>query len=353
MFNKTSKKTKTGSHTDRNIKELRKVKTRRATIRYFRLLILALCLWLVGWVGYHGLRVSWNIYNDCHAQYEEYLTRRTEREKYWDHRFDGYYNTLILGIGNGIETGSPAADTLVVASMDKATGQIVYVAIPRGTAVTVPAGGNEKVKVTVPIGSLYSSGGTKEIERAVREMLGITIHQYVSLDMETAAHAIDILGGIDLYVPEPMRYEDPEQELVIRLDRGYRHFDGQDTMRFLRYRGGELGDIGRVERQQGFLRALCEKLTEPMTLLKLPGLVSYLQRKLDTNGEMWDALELREGIYRAKETKPRTILLPGMVRNDGRANWQPDKVAIDSRMRELFPKAFEEDNKEEKKDGGK
>lgn len=353
MFKKTSKKNGAGSHMDRNIKALRKVKARRATIRYFRLLILALCLWLVGWAGYHGVRISWNIYQDCHARYEEYLTRRREREKHWDHRFDGYYNTLILGIGNGTETGSVEADTLVVASVDKATGQLVYVAIPRGTAVTVPAGGDERIKVTVPIGSLYSTGGIKETERAVRELLGITIHQYVALDMETAAHAIDILGGIDLYVPEPMRYEDPEQELVISLDRGYRHFDGQDAMRFLRYRGGEMGDIGRVQRQQGFLRALCEKLTEPASIIKLPGLVSYLQRKLDTNGEIWDALELRDCIYRAKEKKPLTILLPGMTRNDGIANWQPDKTAIDSRVRELFPKAFEENKTEENEDGGK
>lgn len=353
MFKKTSKKPVANSHTGRNIKELRKVKTRRATIRYFRLLILALCLWLVGWAGYHGLRVSWNIYQDYHAQYEEYLSRRADREKYWDHRFDGYYNTLILGIGNGIETGTPIADTLVVASLDKTNGQLTYIAIPRGTATSVPVAGNDKSRITVPIGTLYGTGGAKEVERAVREMLGITIHQYIGLDMDTAAHAIDILGGIDLYVPEPMLYEDPEQELVIKLDRGYRHFDGQDTMRFLRYRGGELGDIGRVERQQGFLRSLYERLTEPESLLKMPGLVSYLQRKLVTNGEIWDTLELRECFRRARETKPRTILLPGMVRNDGKANWQPDKTAIDSRMREIFPKAFDEDSTDVKKDGGK
>ena len=62
---------------------------------------------------------------------------------------------------------------------------------------------------------------------------------------------------------------------------------------------------------------------------------------------------MRDCIYRAKEKKPQTILLPGMTRNDGIANWQPDKTAIDIRVRELFPKAFEENKTEESKDGGK
>lgn len=352
MLKKNSKKVKYRSHTGKNIKELRKVKARRATVRYFRLLILALCLWLVGWAGYHGVIAGWGIYQDCRARYEEYAARRAEREKDWDKRFDGYYNILILGIGNGLETGVPAADTVVVASIDKETGKLVYIAIPRKTAVAVPMAGNETSRVTVPIGFQYSTGGISEIQKSVSELLGITIHQYVELDMETAVHAIDILGGIDLYVPEPMRYEDPRQELVISLDRGYRHFDGQETMRFLRYRGGELGDIGRVGRQQGFLRALCKKLTEPVTMLKLPGMISYLQRRLITNGELWDILELKDCFRQLGETEPETVLLPGMGRNDGKTNWQPDKIAIDKRMKELFPKAFAE-GQPEGKDGGK
>lgn len=351
MIKRTPKKVKYRSHTGKNIKELRKVKSRRATVRYFRLLILALCLWLVGWAGYHGVRVGWGIYQDCRAQYEAYAARRAEREKSWDKRFDGYYNILVLGIGNGLETGVPAADTVMVASIDKETGKQVYIAIPRKTAVAVPLAGNEGTRVTGLIGFQYSTGGIAEIQQSVSDLLGITIHQYVELDMETAAHAIDILGGIDLYVAETMRYEDPQQELVISLDQGYHHFDGQDTMRFLRYRGGELGDIGRVGRQQGFLRALCKKLTEPATLIKLPGMISYLQRRLVTNGELWDILELKDCFRQLGETEPETILLPGMARNDGKANWQPDKIAIDKRMKELFPKAFAEEQPENK-DGG-
>ena len=72
-----------------------------------------------------------------------------------------------------------------------------------------------------------------------------------------------------------MDYEDPYANLKIHLKKGYQHLDGEKAGQYVRFRHDELGDIGRVERQQKFMKALagqfftcllytsCDKTTGP------------------------------------------------------------------------------------------
>ena len=72
--------------------------------------------------------------------------------------------------------------------------------------------------------------------------------------------AVDILGGVDLYVERNMNYDDPFANLSIHLTKGYQHLDGQKAGQYGRFRYDELGDIGGVQRQQRFLKALSDEM---------------------------------------------------------------------------------------------
>jgi anionic cell wall polymer biosynthesis LytR-Cps2A-Psr (LCP) family protein len=61
--------------------------------------------------------------------------------------------------------------------------------------------------------------------------------------------------------------------LSIDLQPGRQVLKGHDLEGFLRFRHDEMGDIGRLERQQLALKALFRKLTSPQTLVRLPSLL--------------------------------------------------------------------------------
>ena len=46
------------------------------------------------------------------------------------------------------------------------------------------------------------------VVRQVSNLLNISIHQYVIIDMRTFADLINVLGGLDIYVEEDMDYDD-------------------------------------------------------------------------------------------------------------------------------------------------
>jgi len=102
--------------------------------------------------------------------------------------------------------------------------------------------------------------------------------------LETIARAIDLLGGVEFDVPVAMHYEDPYQDLYIDLQPGKQHLDGQSAAHLLRFRSGYYNaDLGRVEIQQEFVKALAEQCLQLSKLPKLGSVVSVLSEELVSN----------------------------------------------------------------------
>jgi anionic cell wall polymer biosynthesis LytR-Cps2A-Psr (LCP) family protein len=93
----------------------------------------------------------------------------------------------------------------------------------------------------------------------------------------------DALGGIEVDVPKRMAYTDNSQGLYIDLQPGLQTLKGRDLEGFLRFRHDEMGDIGRLERQQLALQALFRKLTRPEQLVRLPVLLAAAGKDLKTD----------------------------------------------------------------------
>ena len=108
---------------------------------------------------------------------------------------------LIMGVDER-EDDVGRSDTMMVAMLDPDSNRVSLISIPRDTWVSADSSAGR-------IGSLYSWGGASLIVRHVSALLGISIHQYIVIDMSTFAELIDVLGGIDIYVDKRMKYEDP------------------------------------------------------------------------------------------------------------------------------------------------
>ena len=122
------------------------------------------------------------------------------------------------------------------------------------------------------------------------------------------------MDGVDIYVERDMHYEDPWDDdggLYIDLKKGIQHLDGQTAIEFVRYRDAE-GDAGRVRRQQAFMRACADRLTEPSMLIKIPELLGVAVKAIDTDLSSSDMLAVAGSLKSAEVAgKVKTGVVPG------------------------------------------
>ena len=95
------------------------------------------------------------------------------------------------------------------------------------------------------------------------------------------------MDGVWFDVPRDMDYEDPYQDLSIHLDKGYQLLNGEQAMGVVRFRDGvngySTGDIGRIETQQAFLKAMVEQLLKLENVPKINRLIEVFQNNVTTD----------------------------------------------------------------------
>ena len=322
-----------------NIKKRRSQRARRRRMAFlkgiFRLICTIFLLAAVGIGGYYV--VGWGVqaYRDVRDMYEAYLIRQEANRGEVDVRFDGYTNVLVLGLDDAVNMDNAEekrADAILLISMENTTGKVRILNIPRDTWVKMAQDKGE-----TRLANVYAVGGAPLIVRTINQMFDISIHQYVVIDLATFGQIVDAVGGIDLYIERNMDYDDPEAGLSIHMKQGYRHLDGVGAEHYLRYRSDDLGDLGRTQRQQKFVKAFYAKLLRVDTLPKVPAIADILKHNVTTSAELFDSVHIGNVIRKLNIEPPRTIMLPGDFSRDDDTVWIMDRAATDEIIHELFP----------------
>lgn len=163
-------------------------------------------------------------------------------------RNEGSYTFLLLGVDKAAEN----TDTIMVATYDTVNQALNVMSIPRDTMVNLPW----DVK---KINSVYNQQGIDGLKEQIKGITGFAPDFYVEIDLEAFVVLVDEIGGVKFNVPQDMRYKDPYQDLVIDLKAGEQVLDGQNAMGLVRFRRYASGDIGRIDVQQDFLKALIKQ----------------------------------------------------------------------------------------------
>ena len=200
------------------------------------------------------------------------------------------------------------SDTLMVVNLSKDKASLLT--IPRDTLVYIERYGYQKINAA------YSLGGAKLARETVEDFLGIDVDYYVTINKSRFAEVIDAMGGVDIYVERDMHYEDPWDDdggLYIDLKQGIQHLDGQTAIEFVRFRDSE-GDVGRVRRQQAFMKACADRLSEPSMLIKIPELLGVAVKAIDTDLNSSEMLAAA-GSLKSAEAKGniKTGVVPGWL----------------------------------------
>ena len=215
-------------------------------------------------------------------------------------------NILVLGVDERADDVG-RSDTSFVVTLDTESKNITVLSIPRDSRVKIAGHGWDKFNHAFAFGGLPLSKSTAE------NLLGVSIHYTVTIDFKGFMRMIDALGGITIDVEKRMRYSDPYDDdggLVIDLYPGVQRLSGKEAIKYVRYRDEE-GDIGRVARQQKFLKALLKELASPQTVVRLPELAKEFYGAVKTDMPLSKILKLLPAVQEAASSGLATATVPG------------------------------------------
>lgn len=161
------------------------------------------------------------------------------------------------------------------------------------------------------INAIYSGEGIEGLAEAVQNILGIPIYKYVIFDYEAVVECVDIMGGVEVTVPFHMVYNDPYDAppLVIDIPEGKQILNGQQSLKYLRYRAGyDNQDLGRIKAQQEFIKSAAKKALS----LKLPAIIEEAFAHVQTNFSLGELLGLAGNLIGFSPENINSYIMPGI-----------------------------------------
>ena len=194
-------------------------------------------------------------------------------------RKGGFYTILV----SGVDDGNGGSDTNILVAVDTVNGYVYGVSIPRDSKAIIDGKAHK-------INYAYNKGGISLLADTVSEQLGIPVDYTVCVDLKGFTALVDAIGGIDFEVPINMNYDDPIQNLSIHFQKGVQHLNGADALRVVRFRHNNDGtgygseDLGRMQTQQKFLKAVAKKMLSASNILtKVDDYAKIFNQYVDTD----------------------------------------------------------------------
>jgi LCP family protein required for cell wall assembly len=225
-------------------------------------------------------------------------------------------------------------DTMLLLRFNPEDKKLVVLSIPRDTRVQIP--GYRVAKIN----EANVDGGPALVAKTTSELLGgIGIDRYVTINVQGVQALVEALGGVSVYVPKDMKYQDDSQHLYINLKAGRQHLNGSQALQLLRFRYDEFGDIGRIQRQQMVMRSLMEQSLNPATLTRLPKILSVVQTHIDTNLSVEELVALVGYASQIDRAKVQMLVVPGDFSEPGQYDasyWLPNYSRIEAMVAQYF-----------------
>lgn len=189
------------------------------------------------------------------------------------------FYTILL---SGVDKGNGGADTNILVGFDSGSGTLHCVSIPRDAAFYIN-GDSHKINYA------YNKGGMDLLASTISDGLGIPVDYTVKVDLAGFVKLVDAIGGVEFNVPINMDYDDPYQDLSIHISKGLQKLDGQNALNVVRFRHNNDGtgygneDLGRINTQQAFLKAVAKQTLQLSNLDKISELAKIFNKHVDTD----------------------------------------------------------------------
>lgn len=229
------------------------------------------------------------------------------------------------GFGSVEEFGeAQRSDTVIVLHIAGDRQSAIGVSIPRDTMITLPVCKEKGKKVggyVARFNQAIEVGGPGCTIKAINEMSGLDIQNFMLVDFGGFKRIVDAVGGVEICLTEDV--DDPLSGL--KLSKGKHLVQGEEALAFVRarYTLGDGSDTSRIRRQQAFLSSLTRKVLSSGTLLNPAALLSVLDaatKSLTADPQLADINNLKDLAVSLKDLKPGKITfttVPWTPNSDG------------------------------------
>jgi LCP family protein required for cell wall assembly len=221
---------------------------------------------------------------------KEYITPEREKDR---------LDILILGI-RGDEEEEPEAgayltDTLMVLSLNRNTGKIGLISIPRDLYVKMPyLDKKDKINAAYAYSAGSKESGLAGVKTLVSQITGVYVDHAILFNFEAFRGLVDSVGGVDVNLTVPFEENLQWGSSSFYLPAGENHLDGEAALYYARSRFSS-SDFDRSRRQQDIIFALKEKmvslgfLTNP---IKINNMFDTIKQHIRTDIQIWDLNDL-------------------------------------------------------------
>ena len=241
---------------------------------------------------------------------------------------DGRLNLLLIGSDAGPGRWALRTDTMIVLSVDVASGRAAMFGIPRNmTDVPLPPeskGATPNGRFPGLMNALYvyamghprsfpggDARGFRAVTGAIQELVGVKLDGAVVIDLNGFVKLVDAIGGLWIDIPKrlvdnhyPLENGTRNVRIVIRP--GCQKLDGHTALAYARSRHQD-SDYGRMKRQQAVLLAVAHQV-DPLKLLpKTPSLLKIAGDHLWTTVSRKDIASLAALAATIDPSKVKTL----------------------------------------------
>lgn len=187
---------------------------------------------------------------------------------------------LILGIDEreGRNDFKGRTDTIIIYHISSWGKKDSLISIPRDIRVQLEGYGWNKINAA------YVYGGEEMIKQEIYELTGIEINRVMVINFNGFKRIIDILGGIEIVVEEPLHDELSGAD----FDPGTYTMSGEQALSFARCRATARADIDRIDRQQYLLNEIIRQKFNFSMITKTPQIIKVLISETRSDFTIWD-----------------------------------------------------------------
>jgi LCP family protein required for cell wall assembly len=242
---------------------------------------------------------------------------------------NGSENILVLGsdsragadkkLGGGTDDGTARSDTAMVVHVYEGHKRASVVSIPRDTLIDRPectdaSGTAHPAAPAVMFNSAYSTGGATCAVKTVESLTGIRMDHYLEVDFAGFQKLVDDLGGVSVTTTKAIH--DPNSHLD--LGAGTHTLTGRQALGLVRTRHGvgDGSDLGRIQLQQAFVKALVSQvkqlgvLTNPKKLYDLADTATQTVTTDSDLGSVNSLTDFADGLKGISSSHMKMVTMP-------------------------------------------
>ena len=249
-----------------------------------------------------------------------------------DSREDDY------GVGN-------RSDCIIIASINNKTKEIKLISVYRDTYVQIEGHGLDKIT------HAYSYGEAPLAIKTLNKNLDLNIKEFVTVNFDSVAEAVDELGGIQLsikaeevkyingYIDETSKVTGKTSKHITQA--GTYTVDGVQAVAYSRIRYTSGGDYKRTERMRTVIEAMLKKI-KTKSLTEINSFADAILPQVYSNISLTDIISLVPDITKYNVTE--SIGWPYNTKGITLDRWYGIPVTLESNVIQLHQEAFGEND---------